>query len=186
MKYIAMALSALILIIGSTLYFLAGDSSHETVPPSVAAEAQEAAVQIFLVRHAEKTADKNDPALTAVGTARAEQLAAMLKDAGISHIHSSDYTRTRDTAAPLAARLGLEVQLYDPRDLAAMAERLKSQSGRHLVVGHSNTTPQLTELLGGNGGTPIVEATEYDRLYYVTISADGQAESALLRFGEGG
>jgi len=140
--------------------------------------------EIFLVRHAEKTADKDDPALTNAGQQRAERLADMLKDTKITQIHSSDYTRTRDTAAPLAAKLGLDVQIYDPRDLPAMAERLKQSGGRHLVVGHSNTTPQLTELIGGEGGAPIIEATEYDRLYYVTIGKDGDVTTALLRFGE--
>jgi len=52
-----------------------------------------------------------------------------------------------------------------------MAAKLKATPGRHLVVGHSNTTPQLTELLGGDGGEPIVEATEYDRLYVVKMEA---------------
>ena len=86
-------------------------------------------------------------------------------------------------AADLAARLGVAVDLYDPRDLPGMAAQLKADGGRHLVVGHSNTTGELTELLGGDGGTPIVEATEYDRLYVVTLSADGGASSTLLRFG---
>lgn len=152
-------------------------------PQNTAPVNKAAPTEIFLVRHAEKTADKNDPALTAAGQARALLLADMLKDAKITQVHSSDYTRTRDTAAPLARRLGLEVQIYDPRDLAGMAERLKKSGGRHLVVGHSNTTPQLTELLGGDGGTPIVEATEYDRIYYITIAKDGGVTTALLRFG---
>ncbi len=145
---------------------------------------QTISTEIFLVRHAEKTADKDDPALTQRGQARALLLADMLKDAKITQIHSSDYTRTRDTAAPLAKQLGLDVQIYDPRDLTGMAERLRKSGGRHFVVGHSNTTPQLTELLGGDGGTPIVEATEYDRLYYITIAKDGGVTTALLRFGE--
>ena len=120
---------------------------------------------IFLVRHAEKTADKNDPGLTQAGQARALALANRLGGEGITHIHSSDYIRTRDTAEPLAEKMGLEVQIYDPRDLPAMAAKLKATPGRHLVVGHSNTTPPLVELLGGDGGSPIVEASEYDRLY---------------------
>lgn len=142
------------------------------------------ALEVFLVRHAEKTKDADDPALTEAGEQRAELLADLLIDANITHIHSSDYKRTRDTAQPLAARLGLPVALYDPRDLPAMAAKLKAEGGKHLVVGHSNTTPPLTELLGGQGGTPIVEATEYNRLYFVTIGTNGQVSTTLLRFGD--
>lgn len=145
---------------------------------------EQPALEVFLVRHAEKTKDANDPALTEAGQQRAELLADMLIDANITHIHSSDYKRTRDTAQPLAARLGLSVALYDAGDLPAMAAKLKAEGGKHLVVGHSNTTPPLTELLGGQGGTPIVEATEYNRLYFVTIGTNGEVTSTLLRFGD--
>ena len=139
---------------------------------------------VFLVRHAEKTTEKTDPALTDAGQARAIALADRLEDEGITHIHSSDTKRTRDTAAPLAARLDLDVELYDAGDLPAMAAKLNAMPGRHLVVGHSNTTPQLTELLGGDGGTPIVEATEYDRLYIVTTNDGEPVQSYLTRFGQ--
>ena len=138
---------------------------------------------IFLVRHAEKTLDKTDPGLTDAGKARALALADRLENEGITHIHSSDYIRTRDTAAPLATRLGLNVEIYDAGDLPGIAETLKTTPGRHLVVGHSNTTPQLTELLGGDGGTPIYEATEYDRLYILTTKKGEPVKSYLTRFG---
>ena len=138
---------------------------------------------VFLVRHAEKTMEKTDPGLTEAGQARAIALAERLEGEGITHIHSSDYIRTRDTAAPLAERLGLKVEIYDAGDLPSIAEKLKAIPGRHLVVGHSNTTPQLTELLGGDGGTPIVEATEYDRLYVVTIEAGEPVKTYLTRYG---
>ena len=139
---------------------------------------------IFLVRHAEKMAEKNDPSLTQAGQARALALANRLGGEGITHIHSSDFIRTRDTAEPLAEKMGLEVEIYDPRDLAAIAAKLKATPGRHLVVGHSNTTPPLVELLGGDGGTPIVEATEYDRLYILTTKAGEPVKSYLTRYGE--
>ena len=151
-----------------------------SAPPPTSAPKPDA---IFLVRHAEKTTEKPDPALTAAGQARAVALADRLAGEDITDIHSSDTKRTRDTAAPLAERLGLDVQLYDPRDLPAMAAKLQAAPGRHLVVGHSNTTPQLTELLGGDGGTPIVEATEYDRLYIVTTEAGQPVKSYLTRYG---
>lgn len=142
----------------------------------------DAPLSVFLVRHAEKLTG-DDPALTLAGEARAEALADLLIDANLKHIHSSDYQRTRQTAAPLAERLGLTVEFYDPRDLSGLAAQLKEQGGRHLVVGHSNTTPQLTEALGGDGDTPINEATEYDRLYLVESLSDGTMSTTLLRFG---
>ena len=132
---------------------------------------------VYLVRHAEKTTAKPDPGLTAEGEARSQWLATQFEAGDIDYIHSSDYRRTRDTAAPTADKLGLEMQIYDPRNLPSMAEYLLGSSGKHLVVGHSNTTPQLVELLGGDGGTPIVEATEYNRLYIVTRSEDGTVTS---------
>ena len=143
---------------------------------------QQLPLKVYLVRHAEKQKG-DDPSLTKAGQARAEALADMLADSGITHIHSSDYNRTRETAAPLAERLGVTVELYDPRDLADMAARLKAAGGRHLVVGHSNTTPQLTTLLGGEGGAPMDDATDYDRLYTVSYKDDGSVVSLQIRYG---
>ena len=133
---------------------------------------------VFLVRHAEKTTEEaygqlKDPRLTAAGKERAEVLARLLAPAGITAVHSTDYRRTRETAAPTAEALGLDVQLYDARMLESFANELKQSQGRHLVVGHSNTTPQLVRLLGGEPGEPIDEATEYDRLYILVQHPEG-------------
>ena len=146
--------------------------------------AQEEPTVVYLVRHAEKADGGADPALTVQGIARAAVLADLLSDSGITHIYSSDFVRTRDTAEPLAGRLGLETLIYDPSDLVGMASLLRNTPGRHLVSGHSNTTPRLVELLGGDPHTAIDEASEYDRLYIVTLLPGGGASSVLLRYGE--
>ncbi len=139
-----------------------------------------AADTIWLVRHAEQTdPDAEDPALTVAGEAMAARLAEMLGDAGIQAIYSTDFRRTRQTAAPLAGKLGLEVALYDPGDLKAFAGQLRSASGPCLVVGHSNTTPRLAELLGGDPAGAIGHM-EFDRLYLIELR-DGGVESMLLR-----
>lgn len=176
-KLRAIYLSALLFVIGVLT------ACQTTADPKIMTETYPAAT-IFLVRHAEKTSEKKDPSLTTEGRQRAERLADMLADAEITQIYSSDYKRTRDTAAPLAKHLGLEIKLYDAGNLEAIAETLKAKGGRALVVGHSNTTPELTKLLGGEGGEPIVEATEYNRLYIVTLSEGGEANTTLLRFGD--
>lgn len=140
---------------------------------------------VFLVRHAEKAEDsmEMDSRLTEEGTHRAVELARILADAEIDFVHSSDYIRTRNTAAPLAELLELEIELYDTSDLHKLADTIKARGGRHLVVGHSNTTPILVEILGGQPGLPIVEATEYDRLYILSITND-EVNTVLLRYGK--
>jgi len=125
--------------------------------------ASESDATYYLVRHAEKTKAKKDPSLTEAGTKRAQDLAVRLNDAPITKIYSSDFTRTRETAAPIASAKGLEVTLYNPRDLEGLSKHLLAETGHILIVGHSNTTPELSQLLGGDGGEPIVEATVYDR-----------------------
>lgn len=143
----------------------------------------------YLVRHAEKLTgdalndlpDPRDPPLTLAGQERAEALADLLASAEITRIWSTDTTRTRDTAQPLADRLGIEVEIYDASDLTAFAAQLTQEtSGNALVVGHSNTTPGLADALGADPGAPIVEATEYDRLYVIDLRT-GQGE--IQRFG---
>jgi phosphohistidine phosphatase SixA len=139
---------------------------------------------VFLVRHAEKMDDSKDPELSEDGKKRAADLIAALRSADIEEIHSTDYIRTKDTAAPIAEKLGVKVEIYNPKDLAGFAKQLQEKGGRHLVVGHSNTTPELTKLLGGNAGAEINEKSEYDRLYMVTIGKDGTANSVLVRYGK--
>ncbi len=147
--------------------------------PSVAAQED---VVVYLVRHAERAEDgTDDPPISEAGVERAWLLAEMLKDAGITHIHSTDYKRTLQTGKPLAEASGLEAASYDPRDLGGFAARLRSTPGRHLVLGHSNTTPDLVRALGGDPGEPI-EEFEYDRLYVVVVDTD-DVSTILLRFG---
>ncbi len=154
-------------------------------PSTVAAQATpgDDVTVIVLVRHAEKVDASRDPELSPEGRERAELLATTLRDVGIERIHSTPYRRTESTAAPVAELLRVEVEGYDPRALATFAETLRSAGGRHLVVGHSNTTPALVEALGGDPGELPIDEAEYDRLYFVTIAGDGSVSTVLVRFG---
>jgi phosphohistidine phosphatase SixA len=129
---------------------------------------------IYLLRHAEKVVKTGleNPPLTAIGKFRAENIAKQLSEIGIKHIYSTDYLRTMQTAQPLAAYLGLEIKTYDPRKLREFAEQLKQLQGATLVVGHSNTTPELTALLSDKTVKAISE-NEYDNLYQVIITKQG-------------
>ncbi len=157
-------------------------------PPSEPGDATPRTV-VFLVRHAEPlypppAEAPRDPPLDRLGRERAERLADILADAGIDRILSSDYRRTRETTGPLAERLGLEVELYDPGALGELAARLTVTPGRMLVAGHSNTTPELVRLLGGDPGAPIDERIEFDRLYVVVLEPSREPLTTLLHYGE--
>ncbi len=121
----------------------------------------------FLVRHAEKMQDgSNDPHLTEQGKFRAGNLALQLSSAQITKIYSTDYNRTTETVTPLSKLINIPVELYDPRKLNEFAEKLKSEQGNIVIVGHSNTTPTLVYLLS-QISVDDIDDSEYDNLYQV-------------------
>ncbi|MES2149518.1 MAG: phosphoglycerate mutase family protein [Pseudomonadota bacterium] len=135
---------------------------------------------IYVLRHGEKLADSKDPALSGAGQLRAQNLAVLLRKTGIQAIFSSAYVRTRQTAQPLATLLGLEVQSYDAARPAELVARVKALGGSTLVVGHSNTVPELVRLFGGKPGAEIDEKNEFDRLYQLIVGADGSVATVML------
>ena len=136
---------------------------------------------IYLVRHAEK-ADGDNPSLTLVGRTRAELLANELRDAGLSVVYATNYNRTQETASVTARQAGLPVFEYDPQNLETFALMLRATPGNILVVGHSNTTTRMVDLLGGKPGDPIAE-TEYDRLYILTAKGH-RVKTDLRKYGK--
>ena len=139
------------------------------------------AVTVVLVRHAERLDDSPNSPLNDVGRERVERLRALLADVDFTHVHSTNLTRTLDTARPIADDDGVELILYSPGELEELAETIRATPGRHLVSGHSNTTPRLVEALGGESHGPI-DDMEYDRLYVIVIPPGQAAVTTLLRF----
>ena len=127
---------------------------------------------LYLVRHAEKQSDgTSDPDLTMAGTDRAQKLASWLQDKDIADVWSSDYKRTRGTAAPLLKELGFDLIIYDPGKLPALAEQLLGNSNNAFVVGHSNTTPDLARLLC-KCAIADMDESEYDRLIVISVAGE--------------
>jgi phosphohistidine phosphatase SixA len=159
-------------------------SSFSAEPSAKSGREESAPLIVFLVRHGEKADSSRDPELSPAGLARAKELARVLHDVKLEHVHSSDFIRTKATAGPTARDHGLNVESYDPRDLRSLVKKLQRTGGSHLVVGHSNTTPLVATLLGGEATPKIDEKDEFDRLYVVTVGADGTAQSVMLRYGK--
>jgi phosphohistidine phosphatase SixA len=133
---------------------------------------------VFVVRHAERadtttaTPPKmaTDPDLSQAGRARADSLAAMLKDAGVNAIFVTEFKRTQQTAAPLATALGLAPVIVPAKDTAGLVARLKQDGATALVVGHSNTVPEIVAALGVATAVTVAD-DEYDNLFIVTRGA---------------
>ena len=129
----------------------------------------------ILVRHAEKLAgnmtdNKNDPDLTEEGKQRAGRLAALLRETKVDAIYSTNYKRTQNTVAPLAAAKGIVVRTYEAKKTEAIDEMLKNFPGGTIVVcGHSNTTPWVANYLLDKEELKDFEDSDYDNVLVVTV-----------------
>jgi broad specificity phosphatase PhoE len=144
---------------------------------------------VVVVRHAEKgTDDPKDPSLSDAGQARAQRLAAALENLPLSAVVASQFKRTQQTAAPAAEAHGVKVHVKpiegDSMEFArTLATHIRQDHAGQalLVVGHSNTVPEMVEALTGTKPEPIAD-DEFDRVYVVTLPADGKARFVVLRY----
>jgi broad specificity phosphatase PhoE len=139
-----------------------------------ACTAQNSPKTIYIVRHAEKQLEGNDPELAYVGEVRAKKLAQILEKEAIKRVLSTDYNRTRNTAQPTAAAAGLTLEVYDPKNQETLVADLRASEGNVLVVGHSNTVSQLANAFVDEG-EKFADLTdlEYDFIYIVTLEKNG-------------
>jgi broad specificity phosphatase PhoE len=130
---------------------------------------------VFLVRHAER-ADAGmaaakvagaDPDLSGAGLARANSLAAMLKDARIRTVITTEFKRTKQTGGPVATAAGVPLTVIDSKDVAGLLKKVRASTGNVVVVGHTNTLPEILKGLGVTEPITIAE-DEYDSLFVVT------------------
>ncbi len=132
------------------------------MPPATAAPV------IYLVRHAEKArpaaSAPKDPGLSAAGRRRARALADVLRDANLRAIYVTEFKRTQQTAEPTARAFRLQTTIVPAKESKALIARLKRTNGNALVVGHSNTIPEILHALGF-AHPPQIDERDYDNLF---------------------
>jgi phosphohistidine phosphatase SixA len=144
---------------------------------------------VFVVRHAERadagSADAQsmnaDPPLSAAGKTRAERLAAMLRDARIAHVFTTELRRTRDTAAPVAAAAHIEPVTVPLKDVDGLIARVTAAKGVSLIVGHSNTVPEILRKLGVSEAVHIGD-DEFGDLFVVVRGAPADVTLVRLKY----
>ena len=193
MKTFSRACSALLLLAASACVCL-GQASDAKPPQADAGGGK--VTTVFLVRHAERGQEPaQNPALTEAGRARAEALARLLSGAGVKAVYTSQFARTQQTAEPLAKLLGVPVEPValalkpdKPREVSEQSIReLKAKVEAHaggavLVVGHTNSVPDLIRALGGDV-VPTMDENRFDDLFVVTVYAPGRAKVVHLKYG---
>jgi phosphohistidine phosphatase SixA len=151
---------------------------------------------VFLIRHAEKEDEpRQDPPLKKEGVARSQELARLLSGAGIKAIYTSQFTRTKQTAEPLAMKLGLtsttislksnpsNPRLIAEESTADVVNKILQGSGENvLLVGHSNSIPDVIKMLGGDV-VPTIDERKFDDLFVVTVYAKGKAKVTQIKYG---
>src|SRR5215510_12773263 len=143
---------------------------------------------VILIRHADRTSSATDqdpgPPLNTKGKARAQKLIHVLGTSGIEAIYHSHFTRSKQTAQPLAAHLpGIATKQIDTA-LEIKNNILANHAGKAvLVIGHSDTVPELINQLSG-GHMPVINDSEFDNLFIVTVLGTGKTRITSLKYGE--
>jgi phosphohistidine phosphatase SixA len=146
---------------------------------------------IFLLRHADRSSTGDD-ALSPAGRARAERLAHMLVETGVSMALCSDAQRTQETLAPLKLVRGdgLVIKPVSTQAPGGLAEHVNATVAAIealpagavvMVVGHSNTIGPIIERLGGGSIAPIGE-TEFDKLFLLCRPAGSSNAALQMRY----
>ena len=126
----------------------------------------------------------HDVPLTAKGEARAQELLRVAGDTGVDAVYATPTIRAMSTGKPLAAAIGDSLRIvYETPEII---RRLKTRHWGQVVVvvGHSDTVPQIVEGLTGTKVPPY--KNEHDLLYVVTLARDGRSTVVRLRYGERG
>jgi phosphohistidine phosphatase SixA len=179
-----------------TLICLALLLSAFAVPFTSTAQEEFKPITVFLVRHAEKADEpRQDPPLLEKGTARSQELARLLSNSGIKAIYTSQFKRTQLTAEPLAKQLGvtvtpmnLKLNPANPRQIAEestaeVTNKILARPGENaLVIGHSNSIPDVIKMLGGDM-VPTIDEKKFDDLFVVTVFGKNKARVVHLKYG---
>lgn len=136
---------------------------------------------VFIVRHAEKNLHvKEDPPLTRRGRQRAQDLARALRSLTLKAVYVTEYRRTRQTAQPTAEEFRLSPVQVKAGATQTLVHLLRAHPQDDvLVVGHSDTIPELLKTLGvADGPKDELSSQDYDNLFVVDLAS----ASAMLHW----
>ena len=138
--------------------------------------------KVLLIRHAEKEANDEDPALTEAGRMRAEAWADMFSDSDIQAVITTDARRTRETGMIIAGHLELERKEVATFDVLGLLDLLSfdHEDQTVLVVAHAETIPAILSALGSPKDVQIAQ-DDFTNLFVIIPSAQPGGVATHLR-----
>ncbi len=134
------------------------------------------ATVLIMARHAEKDTVGDDPVLTEAGNLRAEKLSAILQDLTLHGVYSTQFVRTMKTAQPSALSHQQPILIYDPKETNFIQNLVEKNPGKHmLIVGHSNSTPELINQLLDKEQFKEIDEKDYSNIFIVAVGNSGQS-----------
>lgn len=140
--------------------------------------AQNHTVQIVFVRHSEKEAGK-DPDLTQKGKNYAKSLVTFFSENKFDAAYSTPYKRTLQTIQPLAEKQELEIKNYAPLDSNFLKNEVQKWN-KVLVVGHSNTIPNLINSFVPNANLKEIDESDYGKVFVVNYNKKEPQKSTYI------
>jgi 2,3-bisphosphoglycerate-dependent phosphoglycerate mutase len=140
---------------------------------------------LIFVRHTEKADDgTRNPPLNPKGLKRANSLANELAEMPLSAIYSTNYKRTLMTATPVAYHFELPIYTYDFSNLEEFLNKVIAEhKGKAvLIVGHSNTTPNLINLVMQEDRIAQIDEKQYGDLFLLYSKAFGDTRLSIEDF----
>ena len=136
-----------------------GNATSATGPAGVSPSAT--GLSVIVVESAEAGSDgTDDPQLTPTGTTRALRLARVLANQPGVAVFVNQFQRSQGTGLPTARSWNVAPSLYDataPADTVAATVRAQYRSGRVLIVGQQDSTPQIVRALCDCSVSPIAQ-----------------------------
>ncbi len=138
---------------------------------------------IVLVRHAEKIDESKDAALSEAGIDRANRLQFMLSSLPLDAIYATPYQRTMNTVRPIAEQKTLPIESYSPDSLRLFGQKLLDSRNKYILVsGHSNTTPELANIIVGDSLYLDITKEDYSKVFVVNLMGRKVISSYVLHY----
>lgn len=184
----AVAATLMLILLGSMAlnarsYFSAPKATNLRYQPTAAIQPQSesAVTQIYILRHTEKVdEDAENPKLSKLGVQRARYWKSVLQNVDVQRIFTTDFDRNIQTAKILGEDYSINPEIYYPLSFDVL-KFINEVKGQHvLIIGHSNTIPDMVNRLVGESRYPPMSHLDYDNLFLVTINASGETSSTQL------